>query len=266
MALPPGEPSAATKRPCAVQHDHRRHRRARPLAAAPGALAAGRPAGVHGREGEVGELVVEEEAARPSGPCRRCSPPWWSSRPRCPSPSTMTKWEVPRAPGCASAPTAGAPLGRPGAGGGPARRADQLGAGVEVGRVEQAAQRHGDEGGVGEIGSRSAYISRLASANRYQACGSSGPRLAMSVRSRMPRPSSSAGAAGRRGRRRRRCRRGRAGRPPSPFCGLVGRRGPAGSASRAAALRAPWRRSPAAIGPSCSARGPSAASRRRVAA
>ena len=45
--------------------------------------------------------------------------------------------------------------------------------------------------------SRSAYISRVASANRNQACGSSGPRVAMSVCSRMPIISSSATPLGR---------------------------------------------------------------------
>ena len=64
MVAPPGEPSATTGLPC-VEHDRRRHRRARPLAGARQVRV------VHGRvgrgEGEVGQLVVEQEAAAGDG-------------------------------------------------------------------------------------------------------------------------------------------------------------------------------------------------------
>ena len=57
---PPGEPSASNGRPSS-QHDRRRHRAARPLARA-GQVRVGRRA-LGGREVEVGQLVVEQEAA-----------------------------------------------------------------------------------------------------------------------------------------------------------------------------------------------------------
>ena len=58
--MPPGEPSAID-RLAVLEHDGRRHRGARPLA---GLDAVGdRAPSVAGDEGEVGELVVEQEAA-----------------------------------------------------------------------------------------------------------------------------------------------------------------------------------------------------------
>src|SRR5688572_17941239 len=108
-----------------------------------------------------------------------------------PSPSITTKWDVPLASIVASAPRwIGA--GTPAAGAGPGAAPINAARRAKYPASSNPSTGTGTNAGSAIQRSRSAYIRRLAIANRYQASGSCGPRDAMSVRSRMPRTSNSA--------------------------------------------------------------------------